>query len=204
LEQARRVKRRAAMRSALPLLGVVALATSGCFASTGPVIGYSPGNGVKLGWEVTGGYNLSPLIATAGVTVQQTSLPAEQADGDLRDEVPVDTGVRAWGVTPYLAWDPMLLVIGPRVGIGYSSVSGFGGLAGLSLGAPVYGGFWNNLPSTSLRCGQNNRSPYNWQASVAVRVNWWLPFRRSAPQAWDVDVAPKFGIQCVDLGGDLL
>jgi hypothetical protein len=173
----------------------------GCFASTGPVIGLAPGHGPKLGWEVSGGIPFSPLIATAGFGAERT--PRVRAPDAELDEVP-PTSSEEWAAMPFLAWDPMLVAAGGRVGVGYSTVSGFAMVGGARLDGPVYGGVWGNGPATRARCGQNDRTPLNLVVSLALRVNWWAPFNRSSDTLWDLDVAPKVGRERLDLGGGLL
>jgi hypothetical protein len=194
----------------LARLAVVAFGAAlgcGCFASTGPVLGYIPGRGTTFGLEASAGSAV--FSAKAGVTLQQTpkegvtlrrrpAAAMEDWAGEAARPTDEDLG---YELLPYLSVEPWV-VLGGTFGLDLSVRSGPGYVTGVWEGLPVWGGPYGN--SHVLGQCQESRN-ISWIATVAVGIRWWGNFRDArlgGASAQEFYVTPKFGVYC--LAGDIL
>ncbi len=170
------------MRISLALIVPVVCASSasGCLhAQTGPILGYTAGEGVALGWE--GGAGAGVLNATLGGEVRPLGAPVLElyAAGEPSLTAPLRYQQSSPG------YPDLFLSIGATGGF---AVDEHG------TGSPLVGG-WLGVPWT---WGGDCREHWLPTASLSLGVHVFLG--RSALQ-WTVYVSPKLGLagDCPDL-----
>ena len=150
----------------------------GCFhAQTGPLVGYSPGQGPMVGWEGGAGYSLlsgklGAELRPFGDRVAELYVAGEPA---LALQLPNGADWR----------NGMYLSAGGTVGLSVDEHGTGGALAGGFIGVP-----W-------LRGGDCRDE---WVSSASVSVGVRVFVLRDEPQ-WTVYAAPKLGVvgKCADL-----
>ena len=158
-------------------LAACSIGCSGCLhAQTGPLVGYTPGQGVMVGWE--GGAGAGPAGATLGAEVR----PFGEALAKF-----------------YLAFEPGIAVPVQENSSAhypdyYATVGGSGGIAIDEHGAlaPVLGAWLGGLGLHGGDCRER------WVQTFSISLGFHLFLDRPERQ-WTVYATPKFGTagECV-------